>query len=396
MKDPMKRIIGLSLVLIFLMSCQIATGLTLDTPEPPPPTPVQLAEATLPEPTAADLPPPPPQLAALEDLLVNLYEEVNPGVVTIRVLTEESDSGLGSGFVYDKEGHIITNYHVVEGVDDLEVDFPSGFKTRGEVAGIDLDSDLAVVKVDAPDSELHPLRMGDSSQTRVGQTVVAIGNPFGLSSTMTLGIISAKGRSLDSLREAPDTGGRFFTAGDLLQTDTAITPGNSGGPLLNLSGEVIGVNRAIRTTNFTFSEEPVNSGIGFAIASNIVNRVIPQLIRTGEYDYPYLGISSLPEITLLRQEALGLSQSTGAYVTSITPGSPADEAGLRDGSEPTSFPGLNAGGDLITAIDGQKILRFDDLLSFLITNKSPGDTVTLTVLREGEEIEFELTLDKRP
>jgi 2-alkenal reductase len=335
-------------------------------------------------------------LAAVEDLLVSLYEEVNPGVVTIRVLTEEADSGLGSGFVYDKEGHIITNYHVVEGVDDLEVDFPSGFKTRGEVAGIDLDSDLAVVKVDAPDSELHPLRMGDSSQTRVGQTVVAIGNPFGLSSTMTLGIISAKGRTLDSLREAPGAGSGFFTAGDLIQTDTAINPGNSGGPLLNLSGEVIGVNRAIRTTNFTFTEEPVNSGIGFAIASNIVNRVIPELIRTGEYDYPYIGITSLPEITLLHQEALGLSQSTGAYVTSITAGSPADEAGLRDGSEPTSLPRLNAGGDLITAIDGQRILRFDELLSYLITNKSPGDTVTLTVLREGEEIELELTLDKRP
>lgn len=396
MKGSTKRLLLFSLVLVFLMSCQIVTGLTLDTPEPPPPTPVQLPEATVPEPTAADLPPPPPQLAALEDLLVNLYEEVNPGVVTIRVLTEESDNGLGSGFVFDKEGHIVTNYHVVEGVDDLEVDFPSGYKTRGEVVGIDLDSDLAVIKVDAPAAELHPLRMGDSSQTRVGQTVVAIGNPFGLSSTMTLGIISAKGRTLESLREAPGTGSGFFTAGDLIQTDTAINPGNSGGPLLNLGGEVIGVNRAIRTTNFTFSEEPVNSGIGFAIASNIVNRVVPELIRTGEYDYPYIGITSLPEITLLRQEALELSQSTGAYVTSITPGSPADEAGLRGGSEPTSFPGLNAGGDLIIAIDGQSVLRFDDLLSYLITNKSPGDTVSLTVLRDGEEIELELTLDKRP
>lgn len=394
MKRSLKPLVITSLVLVFLMSCQIVTGLSLGTPQPtaPPPTSVP-QQATQPTGTSLN-PPPAPELAGLEDRLVRLYEDVNPGVVTIRVLSEDAGGGLGSGFVYDKQGHIITNYHVVEGVDEMEVDFPSGFKTRGEVIGIDLDSDLAVIKVDVPESELFPLTMGDSSQLRVGQTVVAIGNPFELNSTMTLGIISARGRTLDSLREAP--GGQLFSAGDLIQTDAAINPGNSGGPLLNLNGEVIGVNRAIRTTNFTLSEDPVNSGIGFAIAVNIVNRVVPELISNGEYDYPYLGISSLPEITLLQQEALGLSQATGAYVTTVTPDSPADEAGLRGGSEPTEIRGINAGGDLITAIDGLMVQRFDDLLSYLINNTSPGDTVDLTILRDGEEIHLDLTLGRRP
>ncbi len=395
MKRSMKPLVIFSLILISSISCQIVTGLTQDTLEPTNPPPTPLVEQSVPPTPTTSKPPPPPQLAALEDQLVKLYGDVNPGVVTIRVLTEESDGGLGSGFVFDKEGHIVTNYHVVEGIDDLEVDFPSGFKTRGEVVGVDLDSDLAVIKVDVPDSELYPLTMGDSSQIQVGQAVVAIGNPFGLSSTLTLGIISAKGRTLESLREAPGPGGRFFSAGDLIQTDAAINPGNSGGPLLNLNGEVIGVNRAIRTRNFTLAEDPVNSGIGFAIAVNIVKRVVPELIRTGEYDYPYIGISSLPEITLLQQEALGLPQSTGAYVTTVTPGSPADEAGLIGGTEPTDIP-VNAGGDLIIAIDGQKVLRFDDLLSYLINTKGPGDTVTLTVLRDGQEIQLDLTLGRRP
>jgi S1-C subfamily serine protease len=398
MKRSLKPLVITSLVLVFLMSCQITTGLTLDTPQPSLPPVASVPQATTPpaettESTSSN-PPPAPDLAGLSDRLVSLYEGVNPGVVTIRVLSEQSGGGLGSGFVYDRQGHIVTNYHVVEEVQELEVDFPSGFKTRGEVVGVDLDSDLAVVKVEAPEAELFPLTMGDSSQLRVGQTVVAIGNPFELSSTMTLGIISARGRTLDSLREAP--GGQFFSAGDLIQTDAAINPGNSGGPLLNLRGEVIGVNRAIRTTNFTLSEDPVNSGIGFAIASNIVNRVVPELISSGEYDYPYLGISSLPEITLLQQEALELPRSTGAYVTSVTQGSPADEAGLRDGNQSTDLPGINAGGDLITAIDGQPVQRFDDLLSYLINNTSPGDTVELTVLRDGQEIQVDLTLGRRP
>jgi S1-C subfamily serine protease len=328
-----------------------------------------------------------------EDLLVKLYKDVNLGVVAIQVLTPDG-TGLGSGFVIDHEGHIVTNYHVIEGNTELEIDFPSGYKTRGVLVGTDTDSDLAILKVDAPAEEIHPLKLGDSSLLQVGQTVLAIGNPFGLSGTMTTGIISGLGRTLESMRQAP--GGDNFTAGDVIQTDTAINPGNSGGPLINLDGEVIGVNRAIRTLNFTTSEEPLNSGVGFAIAVNILKRVAPELIKNGHFDYPYLGISSLPEITLLQLEALNIPNTHGAYITSITPGSPADRAGLRSGTLPTDIAGLLAGGDLITKIDGNPITDFSDLLSYLINFKSPGDKVILTILREGKEQEIELTLDKRP
>ena len=334
-----------------------------------------------------------PNLVALEDTLVDIYESTSAGVVAIRVLTE-SGRGLGSGFVIDKEGHIITNFHVIEGVTDLEVDFASGFKTRGTVIGSDTDSDLAVIKVEAPPEELSPLPFGDSSEIQVGQTVVAIGNPFGLSGTMTLGIVSAFGRTLQSLHETPD--GKLFTAGDIIQTDAAINPGNSGGPLLNLDGEVIGVNRAIRTYNFTDSEEPLNSGVGFAIAINLVKRVAPSLISTSAYDYPYLGITSLDDLSLVQQEALKLPQPNGAYVIAVTPGSPADKAGLIGGEVSTDGIGLNAGGDLIIAIDGKTVYQFGDLLSYLLNHKSPGDTITLTVLRNGQEMQLDLVLGSRP
>lgn len=328
-----------------------------------------------------------------EGLLVALFQRVNPGVVAIKTLDIQGGS-LGSGFVYDMQGHIITNYHVVEGSKQVEVDFTSGFKAYGTVIGADLDSDLAIVKVDAPAGELHPLPLGDSDALQVGQTVIAIGNPFGLDSTMTVGIVSALGRTLDSMHTTASGG--TFTAGDIIQTDAAINPGNSGGPLFNLNGEVIGVNRAIRTVNSTDTGEPLNSGIGFAVSSNIVKRVAPSLIKDGHYDYPYLGISSMDDLSLPVIEALGLKSQVGAYVTSIVKGGPADKAGLRAGDTPTSIQGLFAGGDLIIAIDGHAIQTFDDLLRYLINNKSPGDTVTLTVLRGEEKVDIVVTLAKRP
>ena len=395
MKRESKLLILISLLTVFAFSCQILTNL-----------PDQVTITDVPEITSAPIIVEPtgdtsqtddaPIVlgpAASQDLFIRLFENINPGVVAIQVLTQSS-GGLGSGFVIDKEGHILTNYHVIEGFTDLEVDFPSGFKTRGEVIGTDLDSDLAVIKVTAPPEELHPLPLGDSSQLKVGQTVIAIGNPFGLSSSMTTGIISALGRTLDSMHAAP--GGATFSAGDIIQTDTAINPGNSGGPLLNLNGEVVGVNRAIRTFNFTSQAEPLNSGIGFAIAINIVKRVVPALIADGKYEYPYLGVSSLPSISLMEQEALGLPRSTGAYITEVTPGGPADKAGLRGGFLSTDFPNLAAGGDLIIAIDDHPVLTFSEMLSYLINNTNPGDTVKLTILRDNKELELELTLDKRP
>ena len=325
-----------------------------------------------------------------QESLVTLYENVSRG--TVAIFTDAGSSG--SGFVFDSNGHVITNYHVVEGANSVEVRFTSGFMSYGSVIGTDLDSDIAVIKVDAPSSELFPLPLGDSDLLKVGQTVVAIGNPFGLESTMTVGIISALGRTLDSERVSPD--GAAFSAGDIIQTDAAINPGNSGGPLFNINGEVIGINRAIRTYSFNDEGEPINAGIGFAISINIVKRVAPFLISDGAYDYPYLGIASTDLFSLEMVEALGLTQYTGTYVTNVVPGGPADLGGLLPGSTPTRIPNLFAGGDLIIAIDGHPTQTFDDMLAYLITNKSPGETVILTVLRGTEQVDVTITLDKRP
>ncbi len=384
-------------LLVATTACQISYDLSQFTQSAPTPQqPAFRAESTQQTlPPQAPTPPliVPPDAQITEELLVTLFERVNPGVVAIQTLTAQG-SGLGSGFVVDTQGHVVTNYHVVEEADELEVDFPSGYKVRGEVIAVDLDSDLAVIKVDAPASELYPLPMGDSDQLKVGQTVVAIGNPFGLSSTMTVGVVSAKGRTLESIRQAP--AGGFFSAGDLIQTDASINPGNSGGPLLNLKGEVVGVNRAIRTTGTTATGEPVNSGIGFAISINIVKRVVPVLIEKGKYDYPYIGVTARESISLIEQEALGLSTAVGAYIVEVAQGGPADRAGLRGGSIRTSIPGLLGGGDLITRVDDQPVQVFGDLLSYLMKNKSPGDEITITILRDGEEDEFVVKLEKRP
>ncbi len=327
--------------------------------------------------------------SAQQDGLVALYENVSPG--TVAIIT---DQGQGSGFVYDAKGDIVTNFHVVEGATTIEVRFSSGFMAYGTVVGTDTDSDLAIVKVDAPAEELHPLPLGDSDALKVGQTVVAIGNPFGLNGTMTVGIVSALGRTLDAIHQTKD--GQPFTAGDIIQTDAAINPGNSGGPLFNINGEVIGINRAIRTLSSTSSGEPVNSGIGFAVSINMVKRVAPVLIAAGKYDYPFLGISSMDSLSLEMVKELGLNTFIGAYVTDVVAGGPADKAGIISASKPTSIPGLFGGGDLIIAIDGHAIRTFDEMLAYLITNKGPGDTVVLQVLRGSEKVDITLTLDKRP
>jgi len=380
----------LSILVLGALAC--STTAVDPTPEALP-TPVPtLVSAT----SAAPVLPAPEQVidpAVAENVLVQLYERVSPGVVAIQISTE-GGVGAGSGFVIDEEGHIITNLHVVEGASDLEVDFPSGYKARGEVIGTDPDSDIAVILVDAPPEELHPLPLGDSNALRVGQTVVAIGNPFRLSGTMTVGIVSALGRMLESIRQAPE--GNFFTAGDIIQTDAAINPGNSGGPLLNLNGEVIGINRAIRTGNTTPTGDPTNSGIGFAISINIVKRVVPVLIEAGSYDYPYLGISSQDQMSLDMLETLNLPRTTGAYVIEVTPDGPAEAGGLRGGDQPTDIPGLPAGGDLIVAADGQPVRSYGELVGFLMNYKSPGDPIVLTVLRDGEEMDLTVTLGKRP
>ena len=311
--------------------------------------------------------------------LAELYDEAVKGVVGIRIASA-TGGGQGSGFVVDSEGHIVTNYHVVEGATVIEVGFWNGFKTTAEAVGTDLDSDLAVLKVDVPAEQLFPLALGDSDKIRVGEVVVAIGNPFGLGSTMTAGIVSAKGRVLSSLNITED--GRPFSAGDLIQTDAAINPGNSGGPLLNIEGEVIGINRAIQTESFSEAGSPLSSGIGFSVSVNILKRVVQSLIETGSYDYPLLGISSSSEITIFDQQRNNLPQATGALVGGLTEGGPADTAGVEIG-------------DLITHIDGREIIVFGDLLTYLLTQKSPGETVDLTIYRQGETVVITVTLGKR-
>ncbi len=375
----MKRVFTVVIVLtLAALACQLP-GLT----PLPQPTPVVVIQ-TSPPPVFDSPINPLPQ----GDSLAFLYQQVIPGVVSIR-----AGSSIGSGFVFDNEGHLVTNQHVVEGSSQVEVAFSSGYKAYGTVIGSDRDADVAVIKVDAPAEEIHPLPIGDSSALVVGQPVVAIGNPFGLSGTMTLGVVSGLGRTQPASQAV---GGGFFSTADIIQTDAAINPGNSGGPLFNLNGEVVGINQSIRTDVFSNTGNAVNSGVGFSISINLVKRVVPVLIRDGKYEYPYLGVTSSSDLTLAEIEALGLNTYTGAYVINVVPGGPADKAGIKAGSTPTSIQGLNAGGDLIIAFDGKPVRTFDELLSYLITSKSPGDTAALTVLRDGKTLDITVTLGKRP
>jgi S1-C subfamily serine protease len=381
MKKKITLMVLVSVVLLSLVACQMTS--LLPTQSAPPNT---SATATMASSQGVSL----TDMTAEQDQLVSIYKSVSPGVVSIKTYDKTgAELGLGSGWVYSSDGYIVTNNHVVEGAAKLEVDFTSGFKTFGTVVGTDAHADLAVIQVTAPAEELTPLKLGDSKLLNVGQIVVAIGNPFGLDSTMTTGIISALGRALPSSVAAASGGG----------TDAALNPGNSGGPLVNLSGEVVGVNQSIRTSGSTSTGDPVNSGIGFAISINIVKRVVPSLIATGKFEYPYLGISTLDvfdQMSLDEITRLGLTQFTGAYVTTITPGSPAETAGVIPSTYDPNSTTLDPGGDLIIAIDDQPVFRFDDLIGYLYSQKSPGDKVVLTVLRGTEKVNLTLTLGKRP
>lgn len=337
------------------------------------PQPVQpVVETNLP---AADL--------GLETALINIYQRVNPAVVHIRVFTGTEDFniplGTGSGFLYDNEGHIVTNNHVVTDGDSFEVVFDDGTRVAATIVGTDVDSDLAVIQVKSVPEGVSPVVLGDSSAVQVGEFVAAIGNPFDETGSMSVGIISGLGRTLLSQR-VTENGGRYSLP-QVIQTDAAINPGNSGGPLLNMEGQVIGVNSAILT------ETGVNSGVGYTIPVNAVKRVVPALITDGQYVYPFIGIRMLTlDITL--QDELQLSQTSGAYITDVSPETPAANAGLIGVEGP--------GGDLIVAIDGQPITTSDDLISYLVFETIVGQTVDLTVVRDGQEINLPLTLGERP
>lgn len=323
--------------------------------------------------------------AGLENKFIEIYNRVNPAVVHIFVFDDNDIFlGTGSGFVIDQQGNIVTNNHVVADGDEFEVVFANGERARATLRGTDVDSDLAVIQVDAVPSDVNPVPLGDSGNLQVGQFVVAIGNPFGEAGSMSIGIISGLGRTIESQRVVA---GGNFSIPQVIQTDAAINPGNSGGPLLNLNGEVIGVNSAILSTT------GANSGVGFSIPVNAVRNIAPALIADGEYTYPYIGISMWPRAFTLRQlEALDLPPN-GVFITGVTEDTPADEAGLIGHNLSLSF---TPEGDYITAINDQPVRNSDELLSYLVFETTVGETVELTIIRDGDVIKLPLTLGQRP
>lgn len=330
------------------------------------------------------------QVEAGEELsLVDLYAIANPGVVNITIYNEDSDVllplGQGSGFLYDETGHIVTNAHVVQEAQSVEVTFSDGTIREAEVVGTDLNSDLAVVQVADLPQAISPLPLASMDSLAVGQTVVAIGNPFGLDGTLTRGVISALGRSIPALTP--------FTIPQSIQTDAAINPGNSGGPLLNMRGEVIGVNDQIRTDGVNNS----NLGVGFAIPVSIVRLIVPDLIQNGEHDWAWLGVRGT-SLTPPMVEAMELPVEKAAYIASVLSGGPADEAGLEgeDGTRTIDKRLVSVGGDVVTAINGQPVNSFDDLLIYIALEAEPGEPVVLTIWRDGEFIDVTVTLEERP
>jgi serine protease Do len=339
-----------------------------------------------------------------------LFARAKDSVVQVTVsgmplsFANNSAFGIGSGFVFDSQGHIVTNNHVIYGGSNVTVTFSNGTIYTAEVVGTDMFSDIAVLKVvskgeqettQGVDKGLIPLPLGNSSMLSIGEEVAAIGNPFGLTGSMTTGVVSGLGRLLPiqttNITTIPGAGA--FSIPNIIQTDAAINPGNSGGPLLNKNGEVVGLNTAgLLSGQFS-------SGIGFSIPSDTLRRIVPALIANGTYLHPWIGVAGpdiIPEIAL----ALGLGEARGFLVTEIAPGSPADESGIRGGDMPvtniTGFEELRLGGDIIMNVDDQKVNKTDDLLSYIETNKEVGDTVTMTILRDGNLIEIDLVLGARP
>ena len=319
--------------------------------------------------------------------LVELFEKSEEGVVKIKVERTNSQGdtgGVGSGFVYDNLGHIITNTHVVDGVNKAIVTFLDGSQYNAEIIGKDKFTDIAVIKVNEKPRLLHPLQMGDSSQLHVGEQVAAIGNPFGLSGSMTSGIVSQIGRLLPSQ-------GTGFSIPDVIQTDAAINPGNSGGPLLNMQGQVIGINTAIQSISGEFS------GIGFAVPSNTVTKIVPSLIEDGEYHHPWIGITG-KDIDPDLARVLDLKDAKGFLVITVVDGSPADEAGLKGMSQTQLIDGKEypVDGDIIISVDDKEVRKISDILIHLQREKSVGDQMVLGILRDGDFMHLTLELIERP
>ena len=319
--------------------------------------------------------------------LTEIFERSELGVVSITV-TKSSEQGdtnaVGSGFVFDKAGHIITNNHVVENTKKISVTFIDGTSYRAEVIGTDPYADIAVIKLDVNPEKLNPLPIGDSSKLRVGEQITAIGNPFGLSGSMTSGIVSQLGRLLPAQ-------GTNFSISDVIQTDTAINPGNSGGPLLNMRGEVVGINTAIYSGDGSFS------GVGFAIPSDTVLKIVPIIIKEGHYLHPWVGITTL-DISPDLADILSLEDAKGILIMTVVKDSPADKAGLRGSSQTTVSDGIEykIGGDIVLSIDGNEVRKIEDILTHLQREKNVGDKLNLEILRDGNTIDIIVDLEKRP
>lgn len=342
----------------------------------------------VPSPGAVVIPNGLPTIGSLRDYetaLEQIYLSVSPAVVSIQV-----GQGAGSGFVWDTQGHIVTNNHVVDGSDSIQVTFSDGTVRSAVLVGADADSDLAVVKVDLPAAWLHPVTVASSDEVKVGQLAIAIGNPFALENTMTVGIVSAVGRVLPV--DPSSSGQVSYTIPDIIQTDAPINPGNSGGVLVDGQGQLIGVTAAIA------SPVRASAGVGFAIPSDIVKRVVPALIETGRYEHTWMGISGAGLTPDLAQAMNLDADQQGALIIDIVRGGPADQANLRGSSQELTKNGqpLRVGGDVITAIDGQSIDNFEDLVAYLARNTEVGQQVTLSILRDGKTQTTPLELAARP
>ena len=379
------------LVLAVALGCSLP-GLSLTAPE----SSVEIPST----PTVA-----PPQLTpvdevqlanALEAQVVGVYDQAAAAVVNIstRVIGYDffmrpvpQEGGTGSGFIYDNQGHVVTNYHVVENAESVSVSLADGEVLPAELVGVDPSTDLAVLRISA-DGLPSPIALGDSDQLRVGQFVLAIGNPFGQEGTLTMGVISALGRVIES----PD--GRFI--GEAIQTDASINPGNSGGPLLDLQGRVIGV------TSQIISPVRGSTGIGFAVSSNAVRRVVPQLIAYGRYPHPWLGIYLLELnsewANALREAGMDVPVEEGILITDVYPNSPVDQAGILGGDREVLLRNVTVpiGGDILVAIDDEQISSFEELTVYLETETVVGDTVDMILYRGGQELTISVTLAERP
>jgi len=318
--------------------------------------------------------------------LIEIFENSEEGVVRVNVQRSEENAtpvGVGSGFVFDKKGHVITNAHVVDDATKIVVTFLDGRSYNAEIVGIDTFTDIAVIKVNADLSLLHPLPLGDSSNLQVGEPIAAIGNPFGLSGSMTSGIVSQLGRLLPS--------GAGYSIPDVIQTDAAINPGNSGGPLLNMRGEIVGINTAIQSATGEFT------GVGFAIPSQTVAKIVPNLIKNGEYKHPWIGISGR-DIDPDLAKILELNDSLGFLIVTVIPDSPASKAGLRGSENIVEKEGVQytIGGDIILSVDGLEVREISDILIHLQRAKSVGDEMILEILRDGRTTNFTIVLGERP